>query len=318
MLRLFVFLATILLLAVSPASASCRTMTIYHPYGPGSTSASAMRLLVERMKEKLQVSIVLEYRPGALGVPSATALTHAKPDGCTLGVLAGIHTASPWLMESKAYDPRVFVPIGLVATFPNLIVTADPRMRTLRDFLRIAREHPKQVTVGTMSRGSPDFLTGLFLLDAGVPIHLAPYHPRSEATQMPVDVLNGTLHVGIQNYFVFAGVLSDGRARALAVTTKERLGKLPDVPTVFEAGLPDFTETKSWLGLFGPPGISQPEVLRLHTTVHALLQDAALHRSFHELGIQPASMTPEALGRMVEAEYQQQGEAIRRTSKSAP
>lgn len=315
------FAALILLVANANTSvvAECRNLTIIYPYGPATAGASVMRLIAEQLKERIGVTaILMDHRPGAMGVPSALALKAAPADGCTVGVLAGIHSSSPWLMEKPSYDPtKEYVPITLIAQFPNIIVTADPRMRTFGDFLRIARAEPKSVSVGTMSRGSPDFLTGLFLLDAGVPVNLAPYHPRSEATQMPIDVLNGTLHVGIQNYFVFSGVLQRGGVWAIAVTTKERLAKLPDVPTVFEAGLPNFTETKSWFGLFGPPGLSAEVVTRLNAEIGAILREPAFAKKIGEFGIQAMPTTPQDLGRMMATEYRQQGEAIERSRTMA-
>src|SRR6185369_4563131 len=157
-----------------PASAQaaekyeCSTLTIVHPYGPGSASAGVMRLVAEELRVKLSVPVIVDYRPGAMGVPSAVELLRAVPNGCTFGILAGIHSSSPWFMKRSPYDPtRDFVPITQIAQFPNVIATSDANMRTFEDFLRIVRSKPGVINVGTMSPGSPDFLTGVLLKDAG-------------------------------------------------------------------------------------------------------------------------------------------------------
>ena len=297
--------------ALAAPRLSCNTLTIIHPYGPGSTSASVLRLVAEELHVRLKVPVVIYYRPGALGVPSATALLRAAPDGCTLGVLAGIHTSSPWFMKEPPYNPtQGFVPIAHVLQFPNMLVTADVRMRTFGDFLRIARAHPGTVNTGTMSTGSPDYLTGLLLKEAGVLVNLVPY--TKEAAQMPLDILNGSLHVGIQNYFAFSGALQQGGLWPLAVTTAQRLKKIPDVPTIRESGLPNFAETKSWNGLVGPPGLPQDMVTLFNGHISEILRMPELVRKLDELGVQGAPGSPAELADLIAAEYRMQGDAVRK------
>ncbi|OGG56780.1 hypothetical protein A3D71_00345 [Candidatus Kaiserbacteria bacterium RIFCSPHIGHO2_02_FULL_55_20] len=289
---------------------------ILSPFGPDSASTGILRRLGRDLEPLIGVPVVIINQPGGMGVVEAGHLRSANPDGYTIGMLAGIHAASHWLMPEVPYDVRKdFQPITQVAQFANLVVTADPRFRTLGDFVAAARAAPGVFNVGTMQVGSPDYLTAhLLKKSAGLKFEVVAY-------KLPADVVTGALRgdtqIAIQNYFTFQGAMGEGRLRPLAVTTAQRAPNLPDIPTLQEAGVPG-VDTKSWFGLYAPAGTPKERVDFLNKNIRKVLANPAFIEWAAGMGFDLKPSTPDALAATMLRDVELQGEVVRALKASNP
>lgn len=285
-----------------------RPIQILSPFGADSASTAVLRRLAVGLEPLVGVSVIVINQPGGMGVVEARHLRSANPDGHVIGMLAGIHAAAHSLLDDVPYDVRKdFQPITQVAQFANLVVTADPRFRTLGDFIAAARANPGTLNVGTLQVGSPDYLTAYLLKkNAGLKFEVVPY---KLSTDVVVGALRGDAHIAIQNYFTFKGMMDEGKLRALAVTTAERAPNLPDVPTLQEAGVTG-VDTKSWFGLYAPLGTAKDRVDLLNKHIGKVLSEPAFMTWAQGLGFELKSSTPAVLAATMEREVDLQSEAV--------
>jgi tripartite-type tricarboxylate transporter receptor subunit TctC len=184
---------------------------------------------------------------------------------------AGSHGVTPAIKRRLPFDmERDFTAIARIAEFPVLMmVNPSLPVRTLQQFVELARARPGQLNFGSSGVGTSLHLTGEMLrLRTGIDLTHVPYRG---AAAVATALIAGEIHISFDALPAVAGLVSAGRVRAIAVTTPARLPELPDVPTTAEAGLPDFVVT-SWVGPFGPTGMSPATVEQLsHAFVEAAL-----------------------------------------------
>lgn len=289
-----------------------RPIRIIHPFGAGAASDVLARVLAEKLSSRIGTHVYIENRPGALGVPSATALKHATPDGYTVGILAGIHTVGVTMLAPNApYDPRSdYEPIVRFFRFPNILVTADRSIRSMQDLVRALREHPGKLAIGTMPVGTPDYVTA-HLLSAMYPksFVIVPYLNTSD---MVTGVVRGDIAVGIQNFTVFGPAIGEKKVWPLAVTTGERFSLLPETPTLKELGID--IENRSWGGIYAPKGTPMSVIEMLNREIVAVMKDPAFLEKARNFGIEAWPSSPHELAATMESEVRIQADVL----KSAP
>ncbi len=257
------FLATLLTLLPIAAGAQIdprRPIRVIVGYGPGSALEVAARAVADGVQQRLGVALVFESRPGGGGVLGSEMVARAVPDGHTLVMGgAGSHGVTPSVRRRLPFDmERDFVAIARFAEFP-VVMMVNPRLpvRTLAEFIAYARARPGQLNFGSSGVGTSLHLTGEMLrLRAGLDITHVPYRG---STGTSTALIAGDIQLGFDALPAVAGLIQQGVARAVAVTTAQRLPELPDVPTATESGLPDFVVT-SWVGPFGPAGMPRATV----------------------------------------------------------
>ena len=275
-----------------------RPIRLIAPYPPGGGVDTTSRLLAVPMGAFLGQSIVVENRAGAGGSIGAAELARSAPDGQTIMIDALAHTVNPALIRNLAFDyATAFTPISQVVVLPQLLVI-NPQIpaRTLQEFVAYAKARPGQLSYGSSGNATAAHLAAaLFVSRAGLDIQHVPYRGGTPALQ---DLMGGALA------FVFGTVSSslqlarDGRIRALAVSTADRIASLPEVPTVAEQGFPGY-ELNEWNGLYAPAGLPAPVTGRLFESATHALADPTVRQRLDALGAVPVGSPPDAFARYV-------------------
>src|SRR5689334_1884777 len=212
-----------------------RPIQVIVPFAGGSASDVVTRIMLDRMGKTLGQSFIVDNRPGAGGNMGTSVAAKATPDGYSLVMsTVGPLAANRTLYKSLGYDPdKDFTPISLFALLPNVIViNAKLPPKTLTEFVAYAKQHPKELNYGSVGVGSSQHLAGAYFDQVtGVELVHVPY--RNIAQYTP-DFLGGQVPVGFQFLPNVSGLIQSGEARALAVTTPQRMTALPDVPTAAE------------------------------------------------------------------------------------
>jgi tripartite-type tricarboxylate transporter receptor subunit TctC len=279
-----------------------RPVQVIVPFAGGSASDVVTRVLLDRMGKEIGQPLIIENRPGAGGNIGTAVAARAESDGYTLVMSAsGPLAANKTLYHDLGYDPeKDFAPIGLFATFPNVIVvSAKLPVHNISEFIAYAKAHPNEIKYGSVGIGSSQHLSGAYFSQVvGIQMVHVPYRNIS---QYITDLIAGIVPAGFQFLANVSGPLASGDARALAVTSTKRLPALPDVPTIAEAGVSGY-ESSGWLALLAPHGTPKPIIDKLNAALVAAISDATVRQRFTDLGAEPVSSTPEELAKFIVSE----------------
>jgi len=294
-----------------------RAITFVVPFAAGGLSDVPARILAAEMQDRLGASIVVENRPGASGVTGATSVLRAEPDGYTLLVNALADVQNLHYLQVP-YDPiRDFALIGQITDGPPLvlIVNAGLPYRSVADLVADAKANPRKVSFGTSGPAtSPAIAVTQLNSSAGTAIVEVPYRGSAPAAAAAVTG-------EVQGAFVFysnAKPLSDdGKVRALAVASANRLTTWPEIPTMAELGFPGF-EHRGFVGL-AAPARTPPEIIALlNRHLNEAIGSASFRRRIEPLGMTiPADNTPEKFADFMRRENARQAE-LARLSGHAP
>jgi tripartite-type tricarboxylate transporter receptor subunit TctC len=280
------------------------------PFGPGGLADVTMRVVGEKLGERLGQQVVVVNQPGAGGTAAARAALGAPADGYTLALLTNGTAIAVPLMANLGYDPVAeFRPVSALGFFDFLLLTgADQPYRTLADLLATAKAQPGKLNVGTINIGSTQNLTGQLLKTlAGIDVQIVPFRTTPDVM---TALLRKDVDLAIDGFVAAKAQLADGKLRALAVTGPQRFAGLPDVPTVGEAGVKDFDVT-SWNAVFAPRGTPDEVVAILNREIAAVLADPAVRQRLLELGIVARGGPPAEIGERLSADIRRWGEVIR-------
>ncbi|CAN5541659.1 tripartite tricarboxylate transporter substrate binding protein [soil metagenome] len=244
--------ALILTLGAGTANAQVKfpsqPIRVIVPFAPGGLADISMRLVAQKLGERLGQQVIVDNRPGAGGVIAANAALAAPPDGHTLILLVNGTAIAKSLFKQLPYDPVTdFAPISTIAYFDLVLLTrADGPLRTVAD---IRAPHAKPLVLGTINPGSTQNLSAeLFKSSAQMPGTIVPYKATPEVL---TGMIRGDVDVGFESYAALKGSIDAGQLRPIAVTGLHRAPWLPNVPTVREAGLASY-EVTGWNALFAP------------------------------------------------------------------
>src|SRR5438552_2156676 len=285
------------------------------PFPPGGPTDILGRLIGERLASSLGQPVIIENRGGAGGNVGAEAAAKSAPDGYTLVLLAPSLAISPSLYSKLNYDPlRDFAPISLVATVPNVIVTQPELAPTLQEFIARAKAKPGEMNFGSGGSGTSNHLAGeLFNIVAGAKLVHVPYKGVNLAMN---DVLSGQIHLVVIGVPAAAPHIKAGKLRALALVAPQRAAALPEVPTVAEAGLPNF-EVTTWYGILAPAGTPKAIVTRLNAELVKAMHAPDLKERLAAMATDPATSTPEEFADYIKREIAKWGEVVRQAGLKA-
>jgi tripartite-type tricarboxylate transporter receptor subunit TctC len=272
--------------AISPAFGQAlpnKTIRIIVTVAPGGPMDTIARFIGQELQNRLGQAVVVENRPGAGSTIGARAVAAAEPDGSTLmwGTLSAIAIA-PVLYKEPGYDPKAFVPVGLIAEFPHVLVIPNSLpAKTVAEFIAYCKANHGKLSFGG-SLGTPPQLMGtLFNKVADLGMVYVPYKGGAPSL---ADLMTGRLAMQFDALTLLQPLVKDGKLRALAVTTPSRWPGLPDVPTMREAGFADFPGNP-WAGLMGPAGLPAPVVGKLNATLNDILRSPEAEARLAKLNV---------------------------------
>jgi tripartite-type tricarboxylate transporter receptor subunit TctC len=270
-------------------------------FAPGGVGDLTARLIAPKIAEGLGQSIVIDNRPSAGGIVSAESVARSAPDGYTMLLLTTTNSTASAIYKSLPYDVvRDFAPIARIATFDHVLLTAaNSPYKTLQDVLDAARAKPGSINIGSISVGNAQHLGAELLRSmTGADLTVVPYRSTP-------DLINATSTGDVQIASeILAPVLSQldgGRLRALAMTSAERFPSMPNVPTATEAAVPNYI-VGSWNGMAAPIGTPRPVIERMNKEIVRAMAQPDIRAKLLELGVQPATSTPEEFGTFIRAE----------------
>ncbi|WP_240046758.1 Bug family tripartite tricarboxylate transporter substrate binding protein [Paracraurococcus ruber] len=286
-----------------------RPIRLVVPFAAGGAADSAARAISPVMAQRLGQSIVVENRTGAGGSVGGGAVAASPPDGYTLLWDASSHLVNPALMRGLPFDYAAFVPVSQVVTFPGVLaVKADFPGRSVAEFIRQAKERPGAISVGTQGNATAGHVGLLqFSRRAGIEVIHAPYRGGADAAR---DLAAGVVDAVFITTVSAGPIVDSGRARFLAVATLQRVPSRPDVPTLAESGFPGF-ESNEWAALFGPAGLPQPIVAKLHEALREALGDAGVQQRLGQIGAVPVGSAPADFARFVREGREQMAVLVR-------
>ena len=271
-----------------------RNVRLIVPYPAGGSTDVLFRLLAEKLKEKFGQTFVIENRPGASGNTGIDAVAKSPPDGYTLGgATIGHFAINQYLFAHMPYDAeKDLIAPTLTYELPNVAVVVAKHVpaQTLGEFIAWAKARPDGISIGSPGPGTTPHLSGvLFAARTGVNAVHVPF--RGAAQTIPA-MLSGDVTLAIDNLASYVSQIEAGTMRALAVTSAQRWPTLPDVPTMAEAGVPDFVVT-SWAAYVVPTGTPRAIVDRLAAAQKEFAADEAMQKRFLIAGARILSSTPE-------------------------
>ncbi len=287
------------------------------PFPPGGAADVMARGMAMHLGQDLGQQIVIENKAGAGGALAAEMVARLPPDGYNLlfGTLS-IHAIVPAMNPKIRYDPQKdFAPIALTHTAPRvLVVSSALNIKTVPELVAWAKREPNRVTYGSAGIGSANHLSGALLESvAGVEMLHVPY---KGSAPLLTDVLAGRIDITFDSFAVYEEHIKSGRVRALAVTSKARMGVLPQVPTIEEAGLKGY-EVSNWLGVLAPAGTPKEVIATLHASLGRAMATPALRSQLIALGIEPTFSTPEEFAALLRAERPKWAEIVKRSGATA-
>jgi len=284
---------------------------IGYPAGGGVDLVA--RLLGEPMKAALGQPIIVENRPGASAMLAAQAVATAPPDGHTLLMAAAgeIATNQHLYKEKMTYDPlRQLTPVALVGIVPCVVVVAATTpVHTPAELIAYARANRGKLSFSSSGIGNPQQLAGeLMNTMAGTDVLHVPYRGAAPAV---TDVAVGAVTMSFASLAAALPLIQDGRLRAVAVTSRERMPQLPDVQTLAE-GVPELKdyELLNWFAMFAIGGTPERVVARLNEIANTALRDKAIVDKLQVQGIVPRPMDPAEFRAFVAAEAAKFGKVI--------
>ena len=287
------------------------------PFAPGGTTDILARVVGEKLGAALGQTIVIENKAGQGGSAGSTELARAAPDGYTIGGgTISSHAINASLYDKLPYDPVTsFEPITLYATQPNmLLVHPSVPANNVRELIALLKANPEKYSYGSAGNGTSQHISGeLFKTMAGVRMQHIPY--RGSGQMLP-ELLGGTLPIAFDNIATALPHIKAGKLRALAVTTAQRSGVAPEVPTLAESGLAGY-ELSSWQAVFAPAGTPKPIVDRLYTEIARILKMPDVNKRLTDLGLDISGMPPAELAALIKADVPRLGKVVKDSGAKA-
>jgi tripartite-type tricarboxylate transporter receptor subunit TctC len=279
------------------------------PYGPGGVADVGMRLLGDRLSNRLHQQFVIENRPGAGGIIAAQAGATAAPDGYTLSMTGNNTAIATALFDKLPFNALTnFASVSTAAFFDLLIVTrAGSPLHSVGDLVKAAQANPGRLNIGTITPGSTQNLAALlFDSTAGIKATIVTFRTSSD---MANAVLRGDVDASFEFYAAVHGFLDSGKMVALASTGPKRTAYLPNIPTVIESGIKDY-DVASWNGLSVPAKTPKAVIATLNAAMKAVIPEPDIQAKAQALGMEMRASTPEDMTARMKADIAKWGAVI--------
>jgi len=280
---------------------------------PAGASDILSRTIANELQQQLGQSFLVENRPGGGGIIGADAVAKSPPDGYTwLTTAVASQAINATLMPHQPYNPRKdFRHVTILGRLPLvMLVNNDLPVKSLTDYVALAKAKPGKLNYGSGGVGTLHHLTGeLLKIAGGIDIVHVPYRGAQAATQ---DLLGGRIESMFDSLPSAAPHIRSGVLRAIAVSGPQRSPTFPDIPTMAEQGYPQLVST-NWFGIAGPASTPEPIVAKLHAEIVKALAAPAVKERLMNIGVEPGGDTPDATQAFVLDEIERWGKVVKDT-----
>ena len=295
--------------AVTAQNFPAKPVRILVGFGAGGATDIVARTLAQSLTADWKQNVLVENRAGASGMIAAEIAKYAAPDGYTLLLYGSPLWLSPFLREKLPYDPvRDFAMISPLTFYPFVVsVTPASPFKSIEELIAYAKANPGKLNFAISGTGGAPHLAGIaFAQRTGINWAYIPYKGGSQAV---ADVASGQANVIMNGMLATYPTMKSGRIRALAISSAQRVGSAPEVPTIAET-LPGF-ETGSYQGLLAPAGTPRDVVGKLNAEVAKILATPEMREKLAVLGTEVRTAQPEALGTFIAAEKTRWAQVIK-------
>lgn len=287
-----------------------KPIRIIIPSTPGGGTDTIGRLMSDKLAAMNGWQVVPENKPGAGTTLGLAELARSSNTGEILAIgLTDNMTAAP-LLNKLTYDPvKDLTPVALIATTPLvLVVPENSPLKTLEDLIRVSKASPGSVTYGSAGvGGSAHLVMEMLQAAANFKMEHVPY--KGSTAALP-DLVGGRINVVSSSIASVNSLLTAGKVRALAVTSKERSSVLPNVPTVAESGYKDF-DFSAYYGVMAPTGLPEPVLSRLNADFNKILQQPDVRTTLLNQALEPSPTSPGEFAALIKADIQKAAEVIK-------
>jgi tripartite-type tricarboxylate transporter receptor subunit TctC len=286
-----------------------RPIRMIVPFAAGGVADLTARAVGGRIAERLGQPVVVDNRPGAGGIVAGQALMAAPADGHTLLVASNGTAISRSLFRTLPFDPlRDFAPVVSMGAFPIAVINApNAPDRDIAGLLARLRANPGRLNIGTISAGSTQNLSAeLFKIRTNTRFETIAF---PATPQLITALLRGDVDAAFEITGPIAGQVTSGAIRVLAVTSARRAQAMPNVPTLTEAGVPDY-DVASWNALVARTGTPPEAIAAINRAVNEALESGDLRGALTQSGVEPLGGTAEAMGQLLAADTARWAEVI--------
>lgn len=286
------------------------------PLSPGSTVDVVARIMGNQMSKTMGHSVVVENVAGAGGVPGTGQIVRAAKDGSVLGMISSNHVINPSIYKKIPFDSiKDITPITVLGTVP-LVLVVHPSLpvKDVKELIALARAKPDSLNVGSAGNGSTLHLAAELLAAeaGGLKFRHIPYKGTGPMT---TDLLGNQIQAGFVSVTVAAPLVKNGKLRALGVSTPARTPYLPNVPTLAEQGLPNYS-FDAWIAVIGPAGLPQGQVARYYKETKLALDSKEVRDGLAAQGITVIGNTPEQAAQFFRTELVKHANLVKRSGAS--
>ncbi len=278
-----------------------KPIRVVNGFAAGGGTDLLLRTILPKLGEILGQQLIIDYRPAAGGNLAMDIVSKAPPDGYTLLMSSPGLATNPFLYRDLAFNPQKdFAPISLLGTVQNvLVVHPSVPATTVAELVALAKKQPGKLNFASPGYGTSLHLAAeLFKISEGIDIVHVPYKGGGQAVQ---DVLAGKPEMMFNVLPSALPYIQSGKLRALAVTGTTRSPVLPDVPTMIEAGVPNYTAF-TWNGLLAPVGTPRPILDKIRAAIVQALKDPSVQQGYAQIGQDPAADTPDEFAALIREE----------------
>ena len=286
-----------------------KPIKIVVPFGAGGVADQTARIVAQKLSESLGQSVFVDNKPSAGGIVAGEMVAKAEADGYTLLLMSNGTAVSTGLFKKLPFDAQKdFAPVSILGTFDIAIVAVEGgKFKTMQELIAFAKANPGKLNVGTINIGSTQNLAAELMQAAGgFDVQVVPFKGTPEVI---TALRGGTVDAAVEILAPMLGQINSKAVRALAVMGDKRAARLPDVPTLREAGVSGATAS-SWNALAAPAKTPREVIAKLNKAVGDALNAPDVKAKLADLNVAAQPSSPEALGQLLASETKRWGEII--------